>query len=256
MVKDNIVKADPRIHLEELKKIESDIVVKIKDLEHKLKMQLLELQTTRSLMEEMINEAEEKDYEEFSEAGGKISKNIEKLEEVISDFEDQKGELNISNSENPYALNKENMALVTSYDTIEKLYELAAKTEWNYNDTKAFMEIRYNVGKAKEEEFNPLISNRLESVYQAVKHVSDKKPEVNKYQFNSLEGKVKDVNVYDSKGIQFEAKEQPKYQPNINLEMSGVGKKLEESIIKYDDKPKDDLKPEFEVKKDIKYVKK
>jgi len=184
-----IIKVDPRVHLNELHKIELNILAKIKELEREIKLKLIELQTTRDLIEEVNNNVEEAEVEEFTLASENLSKNIEKLEHVVEKFEVDKKAMNIEDQ--PYLLNRENLTLVTSYDTIDRLYDLATKTKWTSEEAQEFVGIKYNLNKAFQADFNPIISNRLEKVYSAMKTVMDKKPETNKYEFrNNLENFV------------------------------------------------------------------
>lgn len=200
---EKIIKADPRIYLEELTKSEKEIISKIKDLERDLKLQLIELQITRELMDEAIKNIEEGDVIEFTKASKQISENIDKLENVVEDLSEKKKKLNIVNEESPYQLNKEDVKQVTSYETIERLDYLASKKDWTYNEAKEFVQIKYNVVKALDTGFNPMIMNRLESVYKAVEAVKEAKPEVINYNFkNDLSDKVfNEEKKYSSKSI-------------------------------------------------------
>jgi hypothetical protein len=174
---DKIIKADPRIRLDELNKIEKDVVEKIHDLERKLKLQLIELETTRELINEMKDELAENDAELFSSVN--LDGHISKLEDVLGDFESRKDELGIKDQK--YLLRKEDLEQVTSNSTIARLYDLAKKDSWSSDEAKELAGIKYNLGKAMQEEFNPLITDRINSLYDAVKTLGEIKPETVKY---------------------------------------------------------------------------
>ncbi len=178
---DKIIKADPRIRLDELNKIEKDVVEKIHDLERKLKLQLIELETTRELINEMKDELAEHDAELFSNVN--LDGHISKLEDVLGDFESRKDELGIKDQK--YLLRKEDLEQVTSNSTIARLYDLSKKDSWSSDEAKELAGIKYNLGKAMEEEFNPLITDRINSLYDAVKTLGEIKPETVKYDVQS-----------------------------------------------------------------------
>ena len=178
---DKIIKADPRIRLDELNKIEKDVVEKIHDLERKLKLQLIELETTRELINEMKDELAEHDAELFSNVN--LDGHISKLEDVLGDFESRKDELGIKDQK--YLLRKEDLEQVTSNSTIARLYDLSKKDSWSSDEAKELAGIKYNLGKAMQEEFNPLITDRINSLYDAVKTLGEIKPETVKYDVQS-----------------------------------------------------------------------
>jgi hypothetical protein len=227
-----IMKADPRIHLAELKKAEVKILDKIKELDGQLKLQLTELKITRDLIEESFHDLKEQDIEEFTLASENLNKNIEKLEYVIEEFEEHKKKMNIDNSNvNPYELNANSLNQVTSYDTIERLYDLATKKNWSDKEAQEFVQIKYNVVKALQKEFNPIIDNRLNSVYQAVLHVNDVKPETINYEFRKSSNLEKNINEYSNKfGTEKDLKMNKEYKINTSFDL---GK------IKLDDKKED-----------------
>ncbi|MGE0792999.1 MAG: hypothetical protein AB7V77_02325 [Candidatus Woesearchaeota archaeon] len=216
------VKIDARVHLDDLKKIEVSIVNKINELEKSIKKQLVELQITRDLIKEITDKISDGVFDEKVEK--EISKSIERLEEVVKGVEVKKKEMKIE--EQPYLLRKEDLALVTSYDTVKRLYDLAYKQEWTYQEAKEFAGIKYNLNKAFKEEFNPIIQNRLDNTYKALQAISEKKPETMKYDFKSgLENKLSgDVKPVDAKeylvkpDFKFETpKKDVKYEAKKNL---------------------------------------
>lgn len=223
--KENIIKADPRIHLEELKKVEDKILSKIKKLDSELKLQLTELKITRDLIEESFNEVKEHDKEEFVSASKNLNKEIEKLENVIDDFKESKKDMNIEDLNNPYEINAYSLKQATSYETIERLYDLASKNKWTYNEAQEFVKIKYNVVKALEKDFNPIVGNRLNSVYQAILHVNEVKPETTKYEFrntindNNMGNLEKNVIKYDAKKDKIDLKKEYKVDlPKFDFE--------------------------------------
>ncbi|MCA9477779.1 MAG: hypothetical protein KC535_01390 [Nanoarchaeota archaeon] len=183
-----IKSSDPHIHLENVKVEEQVLLKRLKEKEAELRILLSELRALRNIKEEAIKHIEEEEeYQREEEQLHEEQESVQSIDELVDDVKtarqegtEQQATYQTNTSTQPlYNLPETNQVeLASDSNTITELYNLAKKTEHTPEEKQRFFEITSAVIKSRPYEMNPVVQERVDTAYQALKTVIGQRPDL------------------------------------------------------------------------------
>ena len=176
MAEEKMMRTDPRVRLGLLEEAERELLERLRKKEKEIQILLAELKTTHELVEEAAEEIEETDFEEKTAATQLVlEEQIQAMETIKQETSDQLKRLDSTAPLIDYQTSmKETLSTATAYNTVKRLYELAYETKWSQDDAKEFFSIANAISTVQKYEFNPIITQSVDTAYSALQAVSER----------------------------------------------------------------------------------